>query len=156
MAADPPRTRDQRKADALSKLSADNADVWVASAGVGDSGVAEPYLVPVSLAWVDGCAVIAIPTTSRTFRNQGDTGRARLGVGPTRDVVMLDVVVDDVVPVDATSVLAARYVEQADWDPRSADGDYSLVVLRPERIQAWREADEMPGRLLMRDGEWVV
>ena len=155
MAADPPRPREQRKADALSAFQAENADVWVASAGLGDSGVAEPYLVPVSLAWLDGCAVIAIPTTSRTFRNLGHSGRARLAVGPTRDVVMLDVVVDDVVPVDAASELAARFVAQADWDPRRSDG-YSLVVLRPERIQAWREVDEIPGRMLMRDGEWTV
>ena len=69
MAADPPRTREQRKADALSKLSADNADVWVASAGVGDSGVAEPYLVPVSLAWVVGIAMTAHPST-----HASDTG----------------------------------------------------------------------------------
>ncbi|MGZ5418743.1 MAG: pyridoxamine 5'-phosphate oxidase family protein [Nocardioides sp.] len=156
MAADPPRTREQRKADALAMLQADNADVWVASACIGDSGMAEPYLVPVSLAWVDDCAVIAIPTTSRTFRNLGHSGRARLGVGPTRDLVMLDVVVGGVEPVDASSALAARFAAQADWDPRSSDDDYSLVVLRPERIQAWREVDEMPGRMLMRNGEWTV
>ena len=155
MTAVPPRTREQRKADALAMLSADNADVWVASAGIDESGVAEPYLVPVSLAWVDGCAVIAIPTTSRTFRNLGHSGRARLAVGPTRDVVMLDVVVVEVEPVSASSALAARYVAQADWDPRRSQG-YSLVVLRPERIQAWREVDEMPGRMLMRNGEWTV
>jgi hypothetical protein len=28
-------------------------------------------------------------------------------------------------------------------------------VLRPERIQAWREADEIAGRTLMRDGAWL-
>jgi hypothetical protein len=156
MTPESPRTREQRKADALAMLVADDADVWVASAGIGDSGVAEPYLVPVSLAWVDGRAVIAIPTTSRTFRNLGHSGRARLAVGPTRDVVMLDVVVDEVEPVGASSALAARFAAQADWDPRTSDDDYSLVVLRPERIQAWREVDEMPGRLLMRNGEWTV
>jgi hypothetical protein len=156
MTPEPPRTREQRKADALAKLRADNVDVWVATAGVGDSGVAEPYLVPVSLAWVDDRAVIAVPTTSRTFRNLGHGGRARLGVGQTRDVVMLDVVVDGVEAVDASSALAARFAAQADWDPRGSADDYSLVVLRPERIQAWREVDEMPGRLLMRNGEWTV
>jgi len=30
------------------------------------------------------------------------------------------------------------------------------LVLRPVRVQAWREADEMTGRTLMRDGEWLV
>jgi hypothetical protein len=27
--------------------------------------------------------------------------------------------------------------------------------LRPERIQAWRESNELAGRQLMRDGEWL-
>jgi hypothetical protein len=26
----------------------------------------------------------------------------------------------------------------------------------PRRIQAWREADELPDRELMRDGRWLV
>jgi hypothetical protein len=30
------------------------------------------------------------------------------------------------------------------------------VVLRPDRIQAWRESNELAGRLLMRDGTWLV
>jgi hypothetical protein len=29
-------------------------------------------------------------------------------------------------------------------------------VLRPRRIQAWRESNEIPGRTLMRDGTWLV
>jgi hypothetical protein len=28
------------------------------------------------------------------------------------------------------------------------------VVLRPERIQAWRERNELSGRTLMRAGRW--
>jgi hypothetical protein len=31
-----------------------------------------------------------------------------------------------------------------------------FLVLRPVRIQAWRESDEIAGRTLMRDGAWVV
>jgi hypothetical protein len=27
--------------------------------------------------------------------------------------------------------------------------------LRPDRIQAWRESNELAGRLLMRGGEWL-
>ena len=32
---------------------------------------------------------------------------------------------------------------------------YVFVRLRPIRIQAWREADELAGRTIMRDGEWL-
>ena len=33
---------------------------------------------------------------------------------------------------------------------------YVYVVLAPERIQAWREANEIAGRTLMRHGKWLV
>ena len=31
-----------------------------------------------------------------------------------------------------------------------------FLVLRPLRIQAWREVNEFPGRLLMRGGTWMT
>lgn len=30
------------------------------------------------------------------------------------------------------------------------------MVLRPLRLQAWREVNEIRGRTLMRDGSWLV
>jgi hypothetical protein len=58
----------------------------------------------------------------------------------------------DEVPAD----LARGYATQADWDPRESGGQMRFLVLRPRRIQAWREADELAGRTLMRDGEWIT
>ncbi|HEY6747977.1 MAG TPA: hypothetical protein VI357_19965 [Mycobacteriales bacterium] len=145
-----PRDRQQRIRDTLAKLTEPAADVWVATA----SG-SEPYLVPLSLAWVDERAVIALDGTSRTARNLRTAGTARLAVGPTRDVVVLDVVLERAVPVADAGELGERYAGQADWDPRAAGGSYEFLVLRPERVQAWREADEIPGRTLMRDGSWL-
>jgi hypothetical protein len=146
-----PRSRAQRKADTLAKLSTPEADVWVASSADGD-----PYLVPLSLAWLDERIVIALEASSRTGRNIVARGRARLGLGPTRDVVMIDAVLDVVVPAVEAGALGDGYAAQADWDPREAGGGYVYVVLRPDRIQAWRESNEIPGRLLMRDGSWLV
>jgi hypothetical protein len=31
-----------------------------------------------------------------------------------------------------------------------------FLVLRPLRIQAWREVNGLPGRALMRDGAWLT
>jgi hypothetical protein len=146
-----PRSRAQRKADTLAKLSAPEADVWVASAADG-----EPYLVPLSLAWLDERIVIALEAGSRTGRNIVARGRARLGLGPTRDVVMIDAVLDVVVPAADAGALGDGYAAQADWDPREAGAGYAFIVLVPDRIQAWRESNEIPGRLLMRDGTWLV
>lgn len=152
-----PRSRDQRKADTLTRLTAPAADVWVATASVGPDGAPRPYLVPLSLAWLDERVVIAVEAGSRTARALLDQRTARLAVGPTRDVTMIDALLEDAVAVaDAPDRIAAGYAAQADWDPREAGGGYLYLVLRPERIQAWREADELPGRTLMRDGTWLL
>jgi hypothetical protein len=124
-------------------------DVWVASA----SGAGAPHLVPLSLAWVDERVVIAVETSSVTARNLAASGVARLAVGPTRDVVMIDAALENTVDV-ADEPLSAAYVAQADWDPRTSSG-FVFLVLRPVRVQAWREANELPGRTLMRDGCWL-
>jgi hypothetical protein len=147
----PPRDPATRKADALSMLAADAIDVWVATA----SEDGRPHLVPVSLAWTDERVVIAVGRSSVTARNLTRSETARLAVGPTRDVVMVDAVLERVVDVGADETLGAAYVAQADWDPRGDEG-YVFLVLRPVRVQAWREVNEMPGRTLMRDGEWLV
>jgi hypothetical protein len=116
----------------------------------------DPYLVPLSLAWIDDRVVLALAAGSRTARNVRARGAARLALGPTRDVVMIDAVLERVVPVGDAGPWGDRYAAQADWDPRDAGGDYVYLVLRPERVQAWREADEIAGRTLMRDGAWLT
>ena len=155
MSGPAPRTAAQRKADTLLLLAAPALDGWVASADVV-AGEVRAHLVPLSLAWVDATLVIAVDPDSRTARNLQAHRRVRLGVGPTRDVVMIDAVLDGDVPVAEAAVpLADAYAAQADWDPRTAPG-YAYFVLRPERIQAWRESNELSGRTIMQDGRWVV
>lgn len=149
MTREPARTLGERHRDTR-KLLETEVDVWVATASDG-----APYLVPVSLAWLDERVVIAMPSASRTARNLEATRAARLGVGPTRDVVMIDAVLEHSEPVSQESELAERYAQRADWDPREAGDGYAYYVLRPERVQAWRESNEIPGRTLMRRGEWL-
>jgi hypothetical protein len=145
------RDRETRKADAVAMLRSAAIDVWVATA----SAAGVPHLVPVSLAWVDERVVIAIPGSSVTARNLEHFGHARLGVGPTRDVVMIDATMEKTVDVAGDDALGEAYAAQADWDPRESTG-YVFFVLRPLRVQAWRESNEIAGRTLMRDGSWLV
>ena len=145
------RDRETRKADTLAILATQASDVWVATA----SPAGAPHLVPVSLAWVHERVVVAVEASSVTARNLTSSGVARLAVGPTRDVVMIDAVLEKAVDVAADDTLGAAYIAQADWDPRGSTG-YVFLVLRPVRIQAWREANEIAGRTLMRDGTWLV
>ena len=146
-----PRDRATRKADLLAALTAPAADVWVATA----SPEAAPYLVPLSLAWIGDRAVIALEESSVTARNIAGSGVARLAVGPTRDVALIDAVLERSVGVDDDEAVGEAYAAQADWDPRGVPG-YVFLVLRPTRIQAWRESNELVGRILMRDGVWLI
>jgi hypothetical protein len=148
-----PRTGLQRRADTLAKLETREADVWVGTAS--SSGAA--YLVPLSYAWDGRCVILAADATSPTARNIAASGQARLGFGPTRDVVMMDVALDRVVSVaEAPADLADAYARQSDWDPRIEEGGYVYLLLTPRGIQAWRESNELAGRRLMRDGTWLV
>ena len=152
-----PRTREQRRADALAKLSAPAVDVWVATSAVDAGGHASSYLVPLSLAWIGERVVLATEADSVTARNIISHGRARLGLGPTRDVVMIDAELEQVYGLEEVpGDLARQYAMQADWDPRQSGDRMRFLVLRPQRIQAWREVNELPGRTLMRGGAWIT
>jgi hypothetical protein len=147
------RTARQRRADVDAKLNAIGADTWVATAS--DAGVA--HLVPLSYGWDGERLLLAAEAGSVTVRNLRSSGRARLGFGPTRDVVLVDCALERVVDAsdDAAKDVAGTYAAQADWDPRLEAEPYVYLLLRPRRVQAWREANELQGRLLMRDGAWL-
>jgi hypothetical protein len=149
--ADEPRDPAQRKADVLAKLTAPVADVWVATAE-GD----RPFLVPLTAAWHDERIVLSTARTAPAARNLLANGRARLALGHTRDVVLIDAVLERTVEVGDSGALGEAYADQNDWDPRTAGEAYVFLVLRPTRITAWREVNEIAGRTLMRDGAWLV
>lgn len=147
-----PRTRQQRKADTLAKLHQHGGDIWVASAGGGTEGA---HLVPLSFAWIDERVVLATESRSVTARNIARSGAARLALGPTRDLVVIDAACEATLELETDPELADAYAAQSDWDPRLAEGTFMFLLLRPKRVQAWREANELTGRTLMRDGSWL-
>ena len=146
-----PRTRPQRRRDTEHRLAHD-VDLWVASA----SPEGTPYLIPLSFDWDGAVVLLATDTGSRTARNLAATGTVRLALGPTRDVSVID---GDVEVLDLGALPAERadrFAARAGFDPRPLATPYSWFVVSPRRIQAWREEDELPGRELMRDGQWLV
>src|SRR5664279_3628812 len=147
------RTGPERRTDTLAKLEAVGADAWVATA----SPTGAAYLVPLSYAWDGQCIVLAAIVTSPTVRNIRASGHARLGFGPTRDVVIVDAELDVILDFsEAPEELAIAYARQSGWDPRGEPEPYACVLLHLRHVQAWREANELAGRRLMRDGEWLV
>ena len=147
------RSPEERKADALAKLTAVDANVWIASSS--PSGVV--HLVPVSHTWNGNQIVLATEPGSRTVANVTANSRVRLALGDTRDVVMIDAVLGETVPKSkAPTALAKGYAAQAGWDPQTDSGDYVYLIFVPERIEVWREAEDLAGRTVMRDGSWVA
>ncbi|WP_291410504.1 hypothetical protein [Actinophytocola sp.] len=55
------------------------------------------------------------------------------------------------VPAD----LGDAFADRTGFDPRTLTTPYAYRV-HPRRVQAWRESNELDGRLLMRDGTWLV
>ncbi|MCX4854794.1 pyridoxamine 5'-phosphate oxidase family protein [Streptomyces canus] len=153
MAAQPARPAEQRKQDTLNRLEHDE-DVWVATAPDDGSGV--PYLVPLSFLWDGSTILLATPANSPTGRNLKATGRVRLGLGPTRDVVMIEGTVDTVTQTELTGEEGDRFAARTGFDPRRLTTPYLYFRVHPQRVQAWREADELTGRELMRNGQWRV
>ena len=147
------RSPEQRKSDAVAMLTAKNTNVWVASA----SPAGEVHLVPVSHTWNGTQVIVATEPSSRTATNVSANPHVCLALGETRDVVMIEAtLVETFSETTAPANLANGYARQAGWDPRTDSGDYIYLVLRPERIQVWREGEDLIGRTVMRDGAWVI
>ncbi|MFF8018794.1 pyridoxamine 5'-phosphate oxidase family protein [Streptomyces sp. NPDC007929] len=151
MTSAPVRSAEQRKKDTLHRLEHD-VDAWVATAD-GASGT--PYLVPLSFLWNGSYLLFATPASSPTGRNLAASGRARVGIGPTRDVVLVEGTVETVQPGELTEQDAELFAAKTGFDPRRLATPYLYFRIVPRRVQAWREADELEGRELMSDGRWL-
>lgn len=141
-----PRDVEQRVRDALDRLAKDD-DLWIATAGE-----AQPWLVPLGFHWTGQALLMATLRRSPTYRNLAEGGGARVAVGHTRDVVMLDGDVDlpERLPEDQADAVAAA----SGYDPRT-EHETGYVRFVPRRAQAWRTAAEIQGRTIMRDGRWA-
>jgi hypothetical protein len=146
-----PRSRAQRRRDTEHRLAHD-IDIWVASASADGA----PYLVPLSFDWDGEALLLATPADSPTGRNLAAARAVRLGLGPTRDVSMIEGDVE-VLEIDALPrERGDRFAARTGFDPRALVTPYRWFRIAPRRIQAWREANELPGRELMRDGRWLI
>ena len=126
-------------------------DLWVASAD-GDGRV---HLVPLSFHWDGTVLTMATPRASRTARNLVRAGRARVALGHTRDVVIVEGPVE-AIPIGADPRAEDAHAEASGFDPRLEPEEYLYLRLTPRAIQAWRESNELEDRQLMRKGEWLT
>ncbi|MFF4229183.1 pyridoxamine 5'-phosphate oxidase family protein [Streptomyces sp. NPDC001820] len=148
----PARTPEQRKQDALIRLEQD-VDAWVATA---DPESGTPYLVPLSFLWDGVTLLVATPSSSPTSRNLQATGKVRLGIGPTRDLVLVEGTVLALEAAELKDEVGDAFAAKTGFDPRQLTSAYLYFRIHPQRIQAWREANEIQGRELMSSGHWIV
>jgi hypothetical protein len=95
--------------------------------------------------------VIATPATTKTARNLLRAGWARIGLGHTRDVV----IVEGAVEQGVEPAVEDAHTRATGFDAREEPEEYVYLRITPRTILAWREANELAGRVLMRDGAWL-
>jgi pyridoxamine 5'-phosphate oxidase-like protein len=147
-----PRTARQRLQDTLLRLEHD-VDAWVATA---EGGSGTPHLVPLSFLWDGSTLLVATPSASPTSRNLQATGSVRLGIGPTRDVVLIEGTADALASAEIPDEVGDAFASRTGFDPRQLTEPYLYFRIHPQRLLAWREANELKGRELMRAGHWIV
>jgi hypothetical protein len=144
------RSTAQRVSDTLALFDRE-VDAWIASAS--ESGKA--HLIPLSYHWTGDEFLMALPERSVTARNLARSNWARIAIGPTRDVAIVEGEVKTVRP----PLDDPRWEEHAvgsGFDARVEKNVYTLLVLTPKMIQAWRTSEELSGREIMRDGQWLT
>jgi nitroimidazol reductase NimA-like FMN-containing flavoprotein (pyridoxamine 5'-phosphate oxidase superfamily) len=146
-----PRTRRQRIQDALSMLKLE-VDAWVATA---DPASGTPYLVPLSFLWDGTSLLFSNPESSVTSRNLRATGKVRVGIGPTRELLLIEGTAEVLSASEISEDEGDAFAVKTGFDPRELGDAYIYFRVLPVRLQAWREANELPGRELMRGGVWI-
>ena len=104
--------------------------------------------MPLSYYWDGSTLTVATVRASRT-------ARARVALGPTRDVVVIDGRLE-AIALGADPELEDAHARATGFDPRTLAAEYAYLRITPHAIQAWREENELAGRDLMRNGHWLV
>jgi hypothetical protein len=82
------------------------------------------------------------------------TGRVRLSLPSTDDVVIIDAVAEIVTLADIDPATHRLFCLVAGFDPAGEPEPYVYLLLTPERIQAWRDVPELAEREIMTGGRW--
>ncbi|WP_329400741.1 pyridoxamine 5'-phosphate oxidase family protein [Streptomyces melanogenes] len=145
------RTLDERIKDTCERFEND-VDTWVSTASPDGT----PYLVPLSFLWDGTTFLLSTVRTSPTGRNLVANPAVRLAFGTTRDVVLVEGTAAPIEEAALDSERANAFATRTGFDPREEKQEYLYFRVTPQRIQTWREANELVGRTVMRAGGWRV
>lgn len=146
-----PRSREARKANALRRLEQDG-DVWVGTAD--RAGV--PCLVPLFFWWDGEVIWLSTRPTNPTGANLAATGLVRLAVGTTRDVVQIEGRARAYTVAELPAGVGEAFAAKGGWDPRTEPERYDFYRVTLDTLRAWGTVPELKGRLLLRDGAWLL
>lgn len=74
--------------------------------------------MPLSFLWDGVSLLIATPAASPTSRNLLATYKARVGIGPTRDLVLIEGTVHALAPNELPAEVGDAFTAKAGFDPR--------------------------------------
>jgi hypothetical protein len=148
---EPARSPEVRKDHVLKRLDED-VDAWVSTASADGT----PYLMPLSFLWDGETLLFSTAASNPTSLNLQATGLAHVALGHTRDVVLLTATAETLHAEDLAAGVADAFARKTTFDPRVQTALYLYFRLTPTTVQSWREANELPGRTLMRDNTWLV
>jgi len=80
----------------------------------------------------------------------------RIGGGVTRDVILIEGTVETIKASELSNEIGAAFAAKTSFDPRQLSTPYLYFRIHPQRLQAWREANELEGSDLIREGRWLV
>jgi hypothetical protein len=126
-------------------------DAWVPSA----SASGDAYIVPLSFSWDGELVTLATPRSSRTARNLRRAGCARIAIGSTLDVVIIEGPLSETLATEAGG-FADDHARVVGFDAREQSEEYVFFRLTPDRIQTWRNPAELSARDVMREGHWLA
>lgn len=115
-----------------------------------------PCLAPFSFLWDGECLLFAMPAASQTGRNLQTLDSVRLGIGQTRDVVLIEGSIEVLASAEISDDVATAFAAKTRFDPRRLTGNYFDFRIRPWKPQAWRGVNELTRRDLRRDGHWLA
>jgi pyridoxamine 5'-phosphate oxidase-like protein len=148
---EPARSPEVRKQHVVKRLEED-VDAWVSTSSADGT----PYLMPLSFLWDGETLLFSTAASNPTSLNLQATGRAHVALDHTRDVVLFTATVETLRAEDLAAGVADAFAAKTGFDPREAGALYLYFRFTPETLQSWREANELPGRTLMRDSTWLV
>ena len=126
-----------QRVDQAKSLLQHEADAWIATA----SAQGEGHLVPLYLSWDGSSIILATEAGSATARNIAATGGARLPVGSTRDVVLIQASAIAVPCDEADESTCATFVSRTGWNRiKEAPGTYAKPFGHQSRRGAGDEA----------------